>query len=114
RPVMNDDTAVMNILFDISKGEKVRMGEINILGNTKTRDKVIRRQIRLIEGELYNETKKRESIANINRLGYFKNVDFQPITSTAPDVMDVNVKVEETSTGTLNFGVGFGGFQGFS
>lgn len=114
RPVMNDETAIMNIMFEISKGEKVRMGEINILGNSKTRDKVIRRQIRLIEGELYNETKKRESIANINRLGYFKNVDFQPVTSTAPDVMDVNVKVEETSTGTLNFGVGFGGFQGFS
>src|SRR5690606_24325212 len=55
RPVMNEETGIMNILFEISKGEKVRMGDINILGNTKTRDKVIRRQIRLIEGELYNE-----------------------------------------------------------
>lgn len=115
RPIMNDDSAVMDIVFDINQGEKITIGEINISGNTKTRDKVIRRQIRLIEGELYNETKKRESLANINRLAYFKEVDLQPVTSSgADDVMDINVNVEETSTGTLNFGVGFGGWQGFS
>ncbi|MCO5113463.1 MAG: outer membrane protein assembly factor BamA [Bdellovibrionaceae bacterium] len=116
RPIMNDKDAIMDIVFDIHKGEKVKIGEIKITGNTKTRDKVIRRQVRLIEGELYNETKKRESVANINRLSYFKNVDMQPTTAGggASDVMDLNIQVEETSTGTLNFGVGFGGWQGFS
>lgn len=116
RPIMNDKDALMDIVFEVSKGEKVRIGEINITGNTKTRDKVIRRQVKLIEGELYNETKKRESLANINRLAYFKNVDLQPVTAGggSSDVMDLNIQVEETSTGTLNFGVGFGGWQGFS
>ncbi len=115
RPLMNDQTAVMDLVFQINQGDKVSIGEIKIMGNTKTRDKVIRREMKLIEGELYNETAKRNSIANLNRLGFFKAVDVQPNTdSSASDVMDLNIQVEETSTGTLNLGVGFGGFQGFA
>ncbi len=115
RPVMNNETEVMDLVFQITKGEVVSIGEIKISGNTKTRDKVIRREIKLIEGELFNETKKRESIANLNRLGFFKTVDLQPLTDSGEsNVMDLNVQVEETSTGTLNLGVGFGGFQGFA
>ncbi len=115
RPIMNDKTEIMDLVFQIDKGEKVSIGEIKITGNTKTRDKVIRRELKLIEGELYNETSKRNSLANLNRLGFFKAVDLQPITDSGdPAVMDLNVQVEETSTGTLNLGVGFGGFQGFA
>ena len=107
------DEGVMDIVFQIVKGQKVSIGTINIKGNTKTRDKVIRREVRLIEGELYSETSKRESVSNLNRLGYFKSVDLQSQTSD-PNVMDIDIEVEETSTGTLNLGVGFGGFQGFA
>lgn len=115
RPIMHDETAVMDLVFQITQGEKVSIGEIKITGNTKTRDKVIRREVKLIEGELYNETAKRESVANLNRLGFFKAVDVQPGTDSGEsDVMDLNIQVEETSTGTLNLGVGFGGFQGFA
>ncbi len=115
RPIMNDETAIMDLVFQITKGEIVSIGEIKITGNTKTRDKVIRREVKLIEGELYNETKKRQSVANLNRLGFFKAVDVQPLTDSGEsDVMDLNIQVEETSTGTLNLGVGFGGFQGFA
>lgn len=115
RPIMNDKTEVMDLVFQINKGEIVSIGEIKITGNTKTRDKVIRREVKLIEGELYSETKKRQSIANLNRLGFFKAVDVQPVTESGEsDVMDLNIQVEETSTGTLNLGVGFGGFQGFA
>jgi outer membrane protein insertion porin family len=115
RPIMNNEKAVMDLVFQINQGQKVSIGQIKITGNTKTRDKVIRREVKLIEGELYNETAKRDSIANLNRLGFFKAVDMQPITDSGEsDVMDLNVQVEETSTGTLNLGVGFGGFQGFA
>lgn len=115
RPIMHDETAVMDLVFQITQGEKVSIGEISITGNTKTRDKVIRREMKLIEGELYNETAKRNSIANLNRLGFFKAVDVQPVTDSGQSsVMDLNIQVEETSTGTLNLGVGFGGFQGFA
>lgn len=115
RPIMNAKTEIMDLVFEIDKGEKVYIGEIKITGNTKTRDKVIRRELKLIEGELYNETSKRNSVANLNRLGFFKTVDLQPITESGEaNTMDLNVQVEETSTGTLNLGVGFGGFQGFA
>ena len=107
------DKGVMDIVFQIVKGQKVSIGTINIKGNTKTRDKVIRREVRLIERDLYSETAKRESLANLKRLGYFKNVDLQSQASES-DVMDIDIEVEETSTGTLNLGVGFGGFQGFA
>jgi outer membrane protein insertion porin family len=115
RPLMNAKTEIMDLVFQIDQGDKVSIGEIKITGNTKTRDKVIRREMKLIEGELYNETAKRNSVANLNRLGFFKAVDVQPNTdSGSSDVMDLNIQVEETSTGTLNLGVGFGGFQGFA
>lgn len=115
RPIMNDEKAIMDLVFQINQGEKVSIGEIKITGNSKTRDKVIRREVKLIEGELYNETAKRNSVANLNRLGFFKAVDVQPVTDSGQsDVMDLNIQVEETSTGTLNLGVGFGGFQGFA
>lgn len=115
RPMMNNKTEVMDLVFEINQGDKVSIGEIKITGNTKTREKVIRREMKLIEGELYNETAKRNSVANLNRLGFFKAVDVQPNTDSGEaDVMDLNIQVEETSTGTLNLGVGFGGFQGFA
>lgn len=105
----------MDIIFKMSKGEKVFLGEINMKGNTKTRDKVVRRELRIYEGELYNETNKRTSIANVRRLGFFDNVDFQAKPSEEdPSVMDMDIKVEERSTGQLNLGAGYGGFTGFS
>src|SRR5690606_15745507 len=59
----------VDIVFRFEKGNKVYFGNFNIVGNTRTRDKVVRRELEILEGELYNETKKRESLANIRRLG---------------------------------------------
>jgi outer membrane protein insertion porin family len=115
RPDMNKETRIVNIAFDINKGEKVRIGEINVTGNTNTRDKVVRRELRIFEGELYNETEKRKSLANVRRLGFFDNVEFQSqVSPEGTDVMDINVDVKERSTGQLNIGAGYGGFQGFT
>ena len=72
------------------------IGEINVTGNTNTRDKVVRRELRLFEGELYNETNKRKSLANVRRLGFFDNVEFQnKVSSEGSDVMDLDVNVKE-------------------
>lgn len=115
RPSFNDDEKIVNLDFGITKGEKVSLGEINVKGNTNTRDKVVRRELRIFEGELYNETEKRKSLANIRRLGFFDNVEFQQkVSSKGSDVMDLDVQVEERSTGQLNIGAGYGGFQGFT
>lgn len=113
-PRVAKGTDVMNILFKVSKGEKVYIGEINMKGNSKTRDKVIRRELRLYEGELFNETAKRKSLANVRRLGFFDNVELQPKSSSEEsNLMNLDVVVAERSTGQLNLGAGYTGTQGF-
>ncbi len=115
RPEMSEESQVVGITFDIKKGEKITIGEINVIGNTNTRDKVVRRELRIFEGELYNETEKRKSIANVKRLGFFDNVEFQnKVSPYGSDIMDLNIDVKERSTGQLNIGAGYGGFQGFT
>ena len=113
-PKFNADKTV-DFNIRINKGELVKIGEINVIGNSITRDKVVRRELRLFEGELFNETNKRKSYANVRRLGFFENVDFQTkVSDEGSDVMDVDINVEERATGQLNIGAGYGGFQGFT
>ena len=103
----------VDILFTFEKGEKVYIGEINFINNTKTRDKVLRRELRIHEGELYNETRVQESLANIRRLGFFSNVTIDKPQGRKSDVVDLEITVEEKSTGTLNVGAGYSSTDGF-
>jgi len=103
-----DKERKVNVTYEIDKGQKVYFHKINIIGNTSTRDKVIRRELRILEGELYNETRKRASMANIKRLGYFDDVQF--LTKTPPghdDQMDIDVMVKERNTGQFQLGAGY-------
>lgn len=103
-----EDERKVNILFEIDKGEKVYFRKINIIGNTSTRDKVIRRELRIGEGELYNETNKRESEQNVQRLGYFDEVQFLTKTpSGRDDLMDIDIMVKERHTGAFQLGAGY-------
>lgn len=98
----------VNITYEIEKGQKVYFRRINVIGNSSTRDKVIRRELRIIEGELYNETHKRNSLNNIRRLGYFEDVQF--MTKTPPgrdDQMDIDIVVKERNTGQFQLGAGY-------
>jgi outer membrane protein insertion porin family len=98
----------IDILYEVDKGQKVYFRKINVIGNTSTRDKVIRRELRVLEGELYNETQKRQSISNIKRLGFFEDVQF--LTKTPPgreDQMDIDVVVKERNTGQFQLGAGY-------
>lgn len=105
---------LVDITFEIDKGNKVYLGRINMVGNTKTRDKVIRREMDVKEGELYNETRKRESLNNIKRLGFFEEVNFNTKTPPGrPDIMDIDVVVKERNTGTIQLGAGYSNFGGF-
>lgn len=104
----------VDITFEIDKGNKVYLGKINVIGNTKTRDKVVRREMRVVEGELYNETKRRESLENVKRLGYFEEVNFNTKAPKGrPDIMDIDVVVKERNTGTIQVGAGYSSFNGF-
>lgn len=104
----------MDITFEVDKGNKVYIGRINMLGNTKTRDKVIRRELEIREGELYNETRKRNSIDGVRRLGFFEEVNFNTKTPKGDnDRMDIDIVVKERNTGTIQVGAGYSSFAGF-
>ncbi len=117
-PKMNvhDDSRTVDIRYDFEKGNLIHFGEINILGNSKTRDKVIRRELRVREGELYNGTRLRVSRERVERLGYFApgEVVFNTVTrKDKKDVVDLEITVKERSTGTVTVGMGYGSIQKF-
>ncbi len=101
----------VHVLFEIQKGKEVKIRKIAIFGNHYTRDKVIRREVRIFEGELYNETNKELSVANIRRLGFFDEVQMLPKTiKSRDDLADMEITIKEReSTGSLDFGAAYGG-----
>ncbi len=106
---------IVDLVFEFDKGQKVYFGNISVVGNSKTRDKVIRRELKIEEGELYNETRKKISLENIQRLGFFEDVNFK--TSTPPDqptVLNIEVVVKERNTGQIQLTAAYGSAQGFS
>lgn len=114
RTKIREQDREVDITFEIDKGNKVYLGRINTIGNTKTRDKVIRRELRVTEGELYNETRQRESLENVKRLGYFEEVNFnKKAPKGRPEIMDIDIVVKERNTGTVQVGAGYSNFNGF-
>jgi len=107
RTIPQEKNQTVDIAFDITKGKHVYFNRIEITGNTKTRDKVIRRQLAITEGDLYNSSNLKKSYANLNRLRYFEEVDFQ--TEKGPDETktDVNIRVKEKQTGLFSIGAGY-------
>ncbi len=117
-PKMNfhDETRIIDMQYDFEKGNLVYFNEINVIGNTKTYDKVIRRELKIHEGELYSGTKLRQSRENVERLGYFApgEVIFNTITPKGKnDIVNVEITVKERSTGTITLGAGYGSVQKF-
>ncbi len=109
QPVIHDDTHVVDLVFEVDKGQRVYIGQINVTGNTRTKDHVVRRELQIYEGELFNGTKKRLSRENVLRLGFFEEVDFhQTASKTEEGVVDIEIKVKERSTGQLVVGAGYG------
>jgi len=100
----------VDLVFNFEKGQKVNFGKIRFLGNIKTRDKVLRREMKVMEGETYNETKLQTSISRLNRLAFFSEVDVQKAPNPKdPHALDLLVTVKEKNTGSFNFGAGYSG-----
>jgi len=114
RPIVNknDKDHMMTITYSIDKGEAVYFNRINISGNSKTRDKVIRREMRIIEQDLYSKLNIQRSFKNLNRLDYFDGIDIQPSKTSDQNKMDLNVRVIEKQTGNLSFGGGYSSDDG--
>ena len=110
RPRVDRDreNKIINITFDIKEGPRVFVDRIEINGNIRTLDKVIRREFRLVEGDAFNSAKLKRSEQRIRNLGFFKKVDVTNEPSPdAPDRTVIKVDVEEQSTGELTVGVGW-------
>lgn len=107
---------IVNLRFDFEKGNKIYFGTINVVNNTKTRDKVVRRELKIKEGELYHESRKRQSQENVQRLGFFEDgVSFKTsIPADRPDQQDIEIVVKERNTGQIQLTAGYGNVQGFS
>ncbi len=98
---------VIDVVFQVNEGPRVYVERINIRGNTRTLDRVIRREIRMAEGDPYNRVLIDRSKQRLKALGFFKNVDIKNEPGTAPDRTILDVSVEEQPTGELSVGVGY-------
>lgn len=101
------DKKTIDIRFTIDEGQKTFVNNININGNVRTLDEVIRREMALVEGDPYNTAKLKKSEQNIKDLGFFENVQVKPVQTAQSDKTDVDVTVSEKSTGELSLGAGF-------
>lgn len=117
RPILSRDrtNSTIDITYQIVSGPRVYVDRINVTGNTRTLDRVIRREFRIAEGDAFNVAKVQRSIQRIRALGFFDNVDVSQEAAVPADVMhlgeedriDLNLNVRERSTGGLVFGAGY-------
>lgn len=102
------ENKLINLVYDIQEGPRVFVERIDITGNVRTLDKVIRREFRLAEGDAFNTAKMRRSRQRIQDLGFFEKVEVTNVPSDeAPDRTVVKVDVQEKSTGEVSLGVGW-------
>jgi outer membrane protein insertion porin family len=108
----NADTRTIDVTFEIKEGPRVYVERIDITGNVRTLDKVIRREFRLVEGDAFNTSRMQRSEQRIKNLGYFKKTDITTNPGSSPDKTVIGVNVEEQSTGEFSVGAGFSTSEG--
>lgn len=108
----NRDKKLANLTYVIKPGPRVYVDRINVTGNVRTLDEVIRREFRLSEGDAYNASKLQRSEQRLNNLGFFEKVDIKNEQGSAPDKTVLNVDVKEKSTGEVTIGAGFSSTDG--
>lgn len=112
-PEIDDETSTVIVRFAIEAGQRGYVRHINISGNTTTKDVVVRREMRQMEGGWLSSEAIETSRTRLNRLGFFSSVDINT-ERISNDLVDVNVNVTEQSSGQFSFGVGFGTEAGLS
>jgi outer membrane protein insertion porin family len=114
RPRVRRDrkTRTIDVTFVIQEGPRVFVELIKISGNVRTLDKVIRREVLLVEGDAFNTSKLRRTRQRIRNLGFFDRVEIENKTGSARDKTVVDVTVKERSTGQISFGAGFSSTSG--
>lgn len=103
----NRETKQIDITFEVNEGPRVFVERIDISGNVRTIDKVIRREFQVVEGDAFNSAKIRRSKQRLGNLGFFEKINVEQVPGSAPDKAVVKVEVEEKSTGQISVGAGF-------
>ena len=107
------EEGLVDITFDIAKGQKVRIGRIHISGNNPTWDKTVRREIPINEQEIYDGAALKEARSRLERLGFFEEVRITTPRATEADTLDVHIDVVEQPTGSFSIGAGFSSYESF-
>lgn len=110
---LDPTTKTVAVMYDIEQGKKVQIGRIEMVGNTRTRDRVLRREMLIQEGDQYSITKVETSRARIERLGFFEGVTITSQRGQRDDVIDLRVEIRERSTGTFQVGAGISSQENF-
>lgn len=105
--IPDEKDKTVQVTLTINEGEKYKIGRIEVSGNTKTKDKVIRREIRFDEGETFDSAKLKRSYERINNLNFFETVDIVPKPKYDEKVVDMEIRVKERPTGFLSVGGGY-------
>jgi len=114
---INPETSVDNknllvhLTFEIEKKKRVSYEKIQVVGNAKTRDKVIRRELQVAEGELYSASDMNKSRDRLKRTGFFKEVELTTSRGSTEEKINLDIKVEEAPTGALSFGIGYSSIE---
>jgi outer membrane protein insertion porin family len=103
----NEEDLTFDVNYVLTKGKKVYIRRVKIQGNTKTRDNVIRREMRLTDGNQFSGAMLNRSNVRLTKLDYFETVAIETVPTTEPDQMDLVVKVKEKSTGMISAGAGY-------
>lgn len=103
----NKADKIIDLTYNVTEGPKVYVERINIFGNSRTLDEVIRREFKLSEGDAYSSSKLKRTEQRLNNLGYFEKVNVERKPGSAPDKTQLDVSVAEKSTGEISFGAGF-------
>jgi len=106
-----EDERRVDITFDIDKGKQVYFERIDISGNTRTRDKVIRRELKVKEGGLYSKSALDRSVKNLDRLDFFEEVNVNDRKGSEEDTVVLDFEVKEKPTGTFSFGAGYSSIE---
>lgn len=105
--IPDDATKQAQVVYKVEEGDVYRIGRIEVSGNVRTRDKVIRREMRLDEGDLFNSALLKRSYERINNLNFFESVDLSPRPRYEEKMLDVDIKVKERATGFVSVGGGY-------
>ena len=112
-PRQDRERKVIDLVFDISKGNKIHLEDVVITGNLATWDKVIRREVSLTEGDLFKGDEIERTRRRLERLGYFETVKITTPRGSDPETLDLAIDVTEKPTGTFSLGAGFSSVESF-